>query len=272
MAQIGIHRLSAGNDEHKRAHDQQRRVAARLPQKPQAIERVEGGQDLRLPDDLREPQPADNDEPDQQDRPEHAADAGGALELHREQRRQQNHGDRNDEARQRRRRHAQSLDSRQHTDRRCDEAIAEQQSGAEHQRHQQGKHAPPAVFVQQAIEGEHAALTVILRAQHQQRVFYRDDDRQCPDHQRDPAEHVGRSGGQVGPAEEDLVQSVQRRCADIPIDDAERAHRQGGKPALRRVGWGGLIHHCPQYSCAPLTPSRKFSRPTLQGDRGGPSS
>ena len=44
-----------------------------------------------------QPQCVNSDEPDQQDRPEHAADAGGALELHREQRRQQAHGDRNEE-------------------------------------------------------------------------------------------------------------------------------------------------------------------------------
>ena len=115
------------------------------------------------------PERGDGREPDQEDRPEHHADARGALELDREQSGQQHGGDRDDIGREGRRRDFEPLDRRQHADRRRDHAVAEQQTGAEHQRPQHQPGAVVLVFVQQAVEREHAAFAVVFGAQHQER-------------------------------------------------------------------------------------------------------
>ena len=44
--------------------------------------------------------------------------------------------------------------------------------------------------VQEAVEREHAALAVVLRAQHEERIFDRDDDGQRPDAERGRAQRV----------------------------------------------------------------------------------
>ena len=49
---------------------------------------------------------------------------------------------------------------------------------------------PGSCILQQAVEREHAALAVVLGAQHQQRVFDRDDERDRPYGERDRAEHI----------------------------------------------------------------------------------
>ena len=83
--------------------------------------------------------------------------------------------------------------------------------------------------VQEPIKREHAALAVVLRAQHQDRVFDGDDQRDGPDRERHAAEHVG--GRAHRAAEEQLIHGIERRGADIAIDDAECAEGQGGKAA-----------------------------------------
>ena len=84
-----------------------------------------------------------------------------------------------------------SFHGREHADRRRDHSVAEQQSRAQHQRPQQKRRAALVVFMQQAVEREDAALAVVLRAQHEERVFDGDDEGDRPDHQRHAAEHVG---------------------------------------------------------------------------------
>ena len=56
--------------------------------------------------------------------------------------------------------------------------------------HRSMRGAALLAVVQEPVEREHAALAVVLRAQHQDRVFDRDDQRQRPDRERDAAEHV----------------------------------------------------------------------------------
>ena len=52
MAEIGIHRLAAGDDQHQRAEDQQRLAQRRPAQERDAESGIEGGQDRRLARDL----------------------------------------------------------------------------------------------------------------------------------------------------------------------------------------------------------------------------
>ena len=55
-------------------------------EKREAVDRIEGRQNLRVIRDLRGAKRGDHDEPEHQHRPEHDADSGGALELNGEQR------------------------------------------------------------------------------------------------------------------------------------------------------------------------------------------
>jgi hypothetical protein len=99
--------------------------------------------------------------------------------------------------------------------------------------------AATPVLVQQTVQREDAALAIILGAQDKDRVLDRDDDGDGPDHQRDAAQHMIRGQRQPGVAEEDLVQRIQRRRADVAKHDACRSDGQRGKATLRCVARRG---------------------------------
>jgi hypothetical protein len=91
--------------------------------------------------------------------------------------------------------------------------------------------------VQQAVERENAAFAVILGAQHQQRVLDRDDERDRPYRQGYRAQHVIGRRRDAGGTEKNLVDRIERRGADIAIDDTERAddqRRYAPTPDVRR--------------------------------------
>ena len=117
-----------------------------------------------------------------------------------------------------------ALDGGEHADCGRDHAVADQEPRAKHQRPKQ--HADTAVLaiMQQAVEREYAALAVVLRLQHEEGVFDRDDEGQRPDHERNGADRVlGRAGRRNA---ENLVHGVKGRSADVAIDDPERAQRK----------------------------------------------
>ena len=190
MAKIGVHRLAAGDDQHQGAEDQERLHEMRMRQKRDAIGRIEGGKNLRIGRDRSAAEGGDGDEPDEHDRPEHRADAGGALELDGEQGDEEAERDRNDRAGKARRGDGEAFHSGEHADRRRDHAVADQEAGARHQGPQEHARAAVRPVVQEAVEREYAALAVVLRPQHQERVFDRDDQGQRPDDERDGAERV----------------------------------------------------------------------------------
>ena len=164
MADVGVHRLAAGDDQHQRAENEERVVDAGAGEEFEAVERIEGGENLGPRGDPGRAERGDRREPDREDRPEHDADPRRSLELDGEEADEQRERDRNDGLRQRRRRHRQSLDGGEHADRRRDDAVAEQQARAQHQRPQQHAQVAVAAVVQQAVEREDAALAVVLRA------------------------------------------------------------------------------------------------------------
>ncbi len=124
------------------------------------------------------------------------------------------------------------LDGREHADRRRDHAVADQEARASDQRPEEHARAAIRPVVQEAVEREHAALAVVLRAQDEEGVLDRDDEGQRPDGERGGAERVlGRARGDA----EDLVHGVERRGADRAEHDAERAERQRRDAAAGRV-------------------------------------
>ena len=76
------------------------------------------------------------------------------------------------------------------------------------------------MFGEKAVERKDTPLAVVLRAQNEDGIFDGHDQRDSPDHQRDAAQHVGRRLCSVGAAKKQLVHGVERRRADIAVDDA----------------------------------------------------
>jgi hypothetical protein len=85
MAEIGIHGLAAGHDQHQRAQSDKRIKHADMLEKSKAVERIERRQNLRTKADLPRPQRRNDDKPDNEHRAENNSDAGGALVLNSEQ-------------------------------------------------------------------------------------------------------------------------------------------------------------------------------------------
>ena len=90
-----------------------------------------------------------------------------------------------------------------------------------------------SVFMQQAVKREDAAFAVAVGAQHEDRVFEADDERQRPYRERDAAKHVVRRRGDMRGAVENLIDGVKRRGADVAKDHTDRADGQRRLAAAR---------------------------------------
>ena len=273
MAEVGVHGLAAGDDQHDRAENRQQAQAAGMGEESQAASGIESRRDLGMRDDLSRAQGADDEKPQREDRPENAAYAGRAARLQREKPGQQDQGDRNDGAAEIGRRRLQALHRRQHADCGGDHAVAQQQAGAEHQRPQHEAGGAMGAVVKQAIEREHAALALVLRAQHQGCVFDSDDQGQRPDHQRHAAQHVLGRARQFGL--EDLVHGVERRRPDVAIDHTQRPKRQRRQFSARRMAVMlavVLASVLAAVLAAVLAPRRMTLRPGEQIHRASPRS
>src|SRR4029450_2645329 len=91
-----------------------------------------------------------------------------------------------------------------------------------------------------------AAFTVIVGSQEEQYVFYRDDEDQRPNNQRQDTENDFCVGGfaQATCRQDRLTQSVEWARADIAINDSDTAEREGPKvPALKQLGMGAAIRN-----------------------------
>ena len=98
MADVGVHRFAARDDQHQSAKDQEGVEDIRAAQKLETIKRIEGGENLGARHDLARSERGDGDEPDEHDRPKHLSDPGGAFELDGEQGDEEPERDRDDGA------------------------------------------------------------------------------------------------------------------------------------------------------------------------------
>ena len=147
MAEIGIHGLAARHHEHQRAQRQESLVRARLLQKGQSVQGVEGAQDLRVQRDLPHAQRRDRGKPEEQDRAEDAAHAGRSVMLDGKQGGENEEGDGDDCPGGHRRRHLQALDRRQHADRRRNDPVAEQKPRPKHKTAEQDDEVRPFLLI-----------------------------------------------------------------------------------------------------------------------------
>ena len=238
VAHVGVERLGAGDAQHDRAERHERDARVR-EQEHQRVVRRERFQDRGVVADVHQPEHCEHREPQHHHRPEELADALGAVALEQEQGGQHDQRDRHDPAVEARCRDLQSLDRGEDGDGGRDDAVAEEDRGAEDADEEQ----PPAqrrpVAHRRRREREHrdqAALAVVVGAQDQHDVLDRDDDRQRPEHQRQHAVDVAFGERHVAVGEH-FLQRVERAGADVAVDDADRAERQrddrGGRPCRR---------------------------------------
>jgi hypothetical protein len=173
--------------------------------------------------------------------PEDPADRLRPPALHREQRRQDRHRDRDHERPEARGRDVESLHRRQHRDRRRDDAVAVEQRRADDA--QQSEHRAtgdevPRRTLDERRQRHDAALAVVVGAHDERDVLDRDDQGNRPEHERHHAIDVRTRGTDHAAVQgEHGLDRVERAGADVAEDDAEGGKRQAGEPR-RRVAHG----------------------------------
>jgi hypothetical protein len=234
VAHVGIQRLGARHRQHHgpQHHEGEPRV---FDQKHHPVQRIERRQHGRIAGHAKGAQRAQRQEPQQRQRPEQRPDAGGAVALDEEQRRQHADGDRHHVVRQTRRQHADALNRRQHGNGRRDDGVAVEQRGAEHAQDRQHTGQARPVGGQplhQRQQRQDAALAVVVGAHDEGHVLGRHHQRQRPEQQRQHAEQVGRVQRRPVRAAEAFLERIQRTGADIAEHHAERPERQQRQWAL----------------------------------------
>ena len=168
------------------------------------------------------------------DRSEPGRDRRRAAALHAEQPDQDREAQRDDVGLEGGRRELQPFDRRQHRDRRRDDRVAVEQRGAGHAEQRHREDVAPHDALKQRHQRERAALAVVVGAHDQEHVFQRHDDDQRPQHQRHDAEHhLARERAAGGRGGQAFLERVERARADVAVDDADGAERQGPEPGAR---------------------------------------
>ena len=125
-----------------------------------------------------------------------------------------------------------------------DHRVAVEQAGREHAEHDQRRR--PLLVPEVARDQRQQARTSRLRrlivgAHRDEHIFDRHDQHQRPEDEAQHAEDVQPVDRQRMRAEEAFLHRVERRRADIAIDDADRAEHQLRQRFLGAVTCGGII-------------------------------
>ena len=135
-----------------------------------------------------------------------------------------------------RRHQLQAFHGRKHRDRRGDDAVAVKQRGADHPKQNKHWKLDASGYLIGRDKGEQrqdSAFAIIVGAQHEDHVFQRYHDHQCPKNERDDPENLGRGRSWMADAGQRDLESVERTCADVAEYDAKRGQRQ--KPRTARM-------------------------------------
>ena len=270
MSHVGVHGFAPGHGQEGRSQNREAHLGAGVDHEADGVQRVEGGQDGRGPNDAVNAQNTDRDEPEQHDRAEHAADEAGAAALHQEQGHQHHHGDGQNRGSERGRIHLQSLDGGKHRNGRGDGAVPVEQRRADQTQNEQCS-APGAgdgfPGPQQRQHGHDAAFPPVVGAQDQDRVFQRDDEDERPEDDRHGAGGRLRTRLSAGRGCLDgLLQSVEWARADIAVNDAERPERRRPGEAFRHMAWVGLDRFPVHQSSAPSSSGPEPDGDALAGE------
>ena len=219
VSHVRVERLAAGDAQHDRAEDE-KAVEPVHAEKARGVRRHERGEDRGLRRDPRRAGGGDAHEPHERRRPEHGADVTRPAPLDEKESGEDRDRHRQHPGRERRRRHLESLDGAEDGDRGRDDAVAVEEGGAEEAERDQ----PRRRVLRRPQEGEEredAAFTVIVGAHDEREVLDDDDQQQRPEDERQHAEHVLGARRDAVLAAKALLERVERRGADVAVDDAE---------------------------------------------------
>ena len=175
---------------------------------------------------MPQPQARQRQKPQHADRAEQLGHAGRAMALHDEQPDQNPQRHRQHIGRQRRHDQPQTLDRRQHRNRRRDGGVPGKKCRPR-QRQQQDRDRPLASRQpHQRVQRQNAALTPVVGAQKEEHILDRHDQDQRPDQQRQDAQHLRRRRSRRASGPQRLAKGIDRRRADIAIDHPDRAQGQ----------------------------------------------
>jgi hypothetical protein len=219
---------------------------AMLPEEGDRVTRVDRPEHVGPLEDPVDAEAPDRREPDQDGRTEHGPDARRPESLREEEADQDPDRDRQDSGlREEGRRDPEPFHRTEHGDRRRDDAVAVEERRAEQPEGDVDGHHPLPVRaarlrLQKCEEREDASLTTVVRAHDEGEVLDDDHERERPEEERLYAEHVRPRHLHAVRKREALTNGVERRGADVTVDDAERAQRQlrQVEPALDLRGVG----------------------------------
>ena len=233
MPHVGVESLTAGDDKHDRPEDED-------PAKTVAEEKLDapsgrqGGQDLRLLNDLSDAEDGERRKPDEHHRAEQPPDIASATRLDREQPHQDQAGNRDDEFLEGRAGNREPLHRRQHRDRRGNHAVAiEKRRADDRQERHPRDAADPAGGMAESLRHErqqrqNPPFAAMVGTHHEEDVLHRDDEEERPEHERKHSEQVGPvDHAAIGRGDmETLLECVEGTGADVTVDHAEGEERQ----------------------------------------------
>ena len=248
MAHVGVECLGAGGGEEAAAQDHDARVVIGAQQKGDAAHRVEAQQHGGMLEDKKQTRAAQEQEPQRHDGAKGMTDLGRTDALHQEE--HDDNGKRDGDNATlvvaqhgvHRRDGAQTLNCRGHGDGRREDAVGKQRGTAQHGRDDE----PLAAALDQAVQGEDTALTVVVGAQRDEHVLNGRQQRDRPHDKGERAEHeLLRDASDAAVAGNECLGHIHGAGADIAIHHAQRdehrrdAHRDR---SVRSYLFGLLFH------------------------------
>ena len=248
MAHVGVERLGTGGGEEAAAQDHDARVVVGAQQKGDAAHRVEAQQHRGMLEDKEQTRTAQEQEPQRHDGAKGVTDLGRADALHQEEHDDDGKRDGDDatlviaQYGMDRGNGAQALDGRGHGNGRRQDAVGEQRGAAQHG----GDDEPLAAALDQAIQGEDAALAVVVGTQRDEHVLDSGQQRDRPYDKGERAEHeLLRHTSDAAVAGNERFGYIHGAGADIAVHHAQRdKHRRDAhrNRSVRSCLFGLLFH------------------------------
>ena len=127
----------------------------------------------------------------------------------------------------------QAFDGREHRDGRRDHRVADEHRRADHAENHERDRAAPERSLPQRHQRQRSALAVIVGAQQQQHVLNCHHDNERPQDQRQHTEDDRAADlTMAGRIRDGFTEGVERRRADVAIDDANATQRQSPERLL----------------------------------------
>jgi hypothetical protein len=229
MAHVRVERLSPRHHQEHRSQNENP-VSSVLPEELDGMEGVRRRQHSRVAGDGNEAERGEGREPDEHDRTEHRPHTGRAVALHQEQAHEDEDRQRKDVALEQRRCGRKPFEGAQNGDRRGDDPVPVEKSGAEDAHPEDREVAGPPVAGIRPHQGqkrEDPSFAAVVGAHHEREIFEGNDDDQGPEDEGEDAEDVPRRELDGVGAVEAFPDGVERAGTDVAIHHSESAEGEG---------------------------------------------